>query len=325
MQKPSTTSPRQLRQARREEMRATSQELSDSESGAELLAPPRRASTSAVIRRPLPLTAALPPLPPPVSVTPATVPPASFTAAMYTMPPAFPAPTSGLTPAAYQPTSSYMTPIMEQGMAGLPAMVNIGHIPETVRTAIRSGSYVDMGKLLPKPSKQEGPGSGQTLKLVDGKIQAMEDTQVVGSFFQWVGAWAHFMTIRGQAYPHELIPMIAYQDTIRSLASQGKDAIGYDIQFRAKRADFPQLSWGSFMPQMVADKKSAAGTGTSSVSKSRQPEHQSRRPYSGSPSGVCRNFNSPQGSSCSSRDCRYRHVCSMCQGKHQVKDCKKEN
>ena len=320
--------------------------------------PPRMARARSISPRPntqptasgYPSTSAA--VPPPVgypypSTSAAYPPPGGYpypsTSVVYPPPVGYPYPS---TSAAYQPPAnqpstasqpaywpgpiagppSFAAPAPIEGMWGaMPAMANIGQVTEATRSLIRAGSYVDIGKLLPRPVKEEGDQAGVSLKLQDGKITADETKQEVKSFFQWVGAWTRYMTIRGLVFPQEFIPMLAYLEMVRSLAEQGKDFVSYDAQFRAMKADFPQMSWAGFMAQLVRERKTSSAKTARQDQKVSKPKGRYSTPsYSGTNKSrgtqICRRFNSQ--SPCKLKDCRYRHECSKCGGKHPRNDCR---
>ena len=126
------------------------------------------------------------------------------------------------------------------------------------------------------------------------------------------------MTIRGKYFPEEYPGMLKHFDTVKRLCYQQKAGIQYDRQFRTMKADFPQLPWSQFMPELVFE----PSLNRQFFGKPRQNFNRSSFAGRRQLPGSCDKFN---GGFCSfGSQCKFRHACSSCGSRqHTAKGCYK--
>ena len=108
-------------------------------------------------------------------------------------------------------------------------------VSDKVKSSIWALEYIDFSKLR-EPDTASVPvydidissslGSGK-VRLNTGK-QPNNFTNIA----QWYESFHIFMSVYCQKYPHESLPLLSYQYTIKSIANDGGDWLRYDIQFR---------------------------------------------------------------------------------------------
>lgn len=166
------------------------------------------------------------------------------------------------------------------------------------------------------------------------KVQSCEDgftvdqsdvpvSKSANNIDQWVSSMAIFMTVRVQKNPNEAASLVHYMERIRKMAKKNQDWAGYDEKFRRIRAanpnrypwhkpnlellyDFMTTTTVKYQPEKRAKQPFRAGSGE------KEPPHD----YS-----FCWKYH--DGVYCKEEDCKFKHFCYVCEGKHEIFNCKK--
>ena len=191
---------------------------------------------------------------------------------------------------------------------------SVSHVSEKLVAKIRMGKLVDVGKLLRKDGVGEESG---VLTLTDGKIEVAEQAVVITSFYKWFDAFIVYMSIRGRYYPAELQGMLRHMELVKQVFHSGMDGASYDYLFRARKADFPSIPWGQYMPELARTQK------PQSKSKSQQGPGKQTYTKTGRNQNQCNFFNFGK---CSRKACPYAHTCFACKRPdHGVMNCAKRS
>lgn len=204
----------------------------------------------------------------------------------------------------------------------VPPIPRTGHVSQQLQKQIRKGEFVKFESLL-----TDQPGSKQPkfrVNLETGSFDKVEDKQRL-TFYQWINAFTIYMSIRIQGRPDETQGLLRHMQIVQQLQTQGKDAIGYDRQFRLLKVQHPNIQWGEYFAEIVdslpltTQMYPVGQPGKIGYRKSRPFSTPFR--YSDNNKSACYAFNSQRG--CRFTSCRYTHKCSSC-GKigHSVIDCK---
>ena len=204
--------------------------------------------------------------------------------------------------------SEASTPSASSGMSSfsVPCEPSVSHVSEKVVSKIKRGELVDMAKLLRKDKPHD---SEQLLSLSsDGLIQLAEKSVPITSFYKWMDAFLVFMSIRGRYFPHEFQGMLRHVELVKQVFSDNNDGSLYDYKFRAAKADFPQLPWGRFMPELVRGVSKYSASKSSAKTNSANNAHKSQTAKF-SNSNYCNYFNYGK---CSRTVCSFGHKCLIC-------------
>lgn len=118
------------------------------------------------------------------------------------------------------------------------------HVQERERTRIREGSYVSFSRLLRPLDRDAGyeflvedEGDRKRFKFQRGETRKVTDWDT------WLEAFSVFTALHTRYYPQDALPLLQYQEYIRTLWKMGGDFTEYDERFRRARADNPYLPW----------------------------------------------------------------------------------
>ena len=191
----------------------------------------------------------------------------------------------------------------------IPTEPSTSHVPKKTKEKIIKGEYFDMSKLLPS--------------LLDYEEDPKEKSSEVKPlfFYDWVRCFHTFMSIRLEYAPQELQGMLRHCEIVQDLHGQGRDGILYDARFRRKKEQYPFISWGEYLADIVDGiprRKSTSKPQSLQWSMAPQPPHLqwSTRPPSqplqwpAPRPMVCFKYNSTAG--CNIRTCKFTHKCRKC-------------
>lgn len=139
------------------------------------------------------------------------------------------------------------------------------------------------------------------------------------TFSQWQDAFFIFSSIRLESHPGEAQGLLRHLQVTKNLYSQGKDAVAYDRQFRLLKANHPDVCWGEFLAELVAnisppDRQRFMGDRQRFIADRqrgfRPNTRQFPKPPFGPTSTPCRYFNLEKG--CNNPTCKFRHMCAVC-------------
>lgn len=168
-----------------------------------------------------------------------------------------------------------------------------------LRQKIRQGKFVDFKLLVPSP---EGRSLAKKFTLRDGHFQEVEDVSKL-HFYDWLKAYVVYMSVFLEFFPKAAQGMLRHMQVVQDMHGAGKDAVGYDRQFRRLKAQNPDVAWGEYMTELanglrdVPPRKPASATLRAGAK---------FRPFS----KVCYRFNSPAG--CELSTCSFPHKCRRC-------------
>ena len=181
--------------------------------------------------------------------------------------------------------------------------------PKKTKEKIIKGEYFDMSKLLPS-----------LLDYEEGQKEKPSEVKPL-PFYDWIRCFHTFMSLRLEYAPQEVQGMLRHCEIVQDLHGQGKDGVLYDARFRRKKEQYPFISWGEYLADIVDGlprRKSSAkpqplqwSTGPQSSTpqwSARPPPHPLQWPAPKPTS--CFKYNSTTG--CNSRTCKYTHRCLKC-------------
>ena len=118
--------------------------------------------------------------------------------------------------------------------------------------------------------------------------------------------------------PEKLAPLISYFLIVAKAHRDipGKGWMEYDRAFRKQAADNVNLSWSVMDPTLYLSTVLTRGAHNSAP----KPQNQSQVPTTVRKDQVCYNWNS---GSCSFPRCKFKHVCSKCEGNHRRLSCER--
>lgn len=182
----------------------------------------------------------------------------------------------------------------------MPSVPDTSHVDETTRRKIRRGEFVDFKVLIPPPS---GVMPAKRYTFSDGGLEEIADDTHL-AFYHWIDAFFVFASIRAGFYPNEFQGLLRHGQIVRSIHSDGKDGVEYDVKYRRLMTVHSDLRWGEYLSQLAltakeikpAARKDKNRPGTSGWSASRK--------------GVCFRYNSADG--CRLDSCRFPHKCRKC-------------
>ena len=191
----------------------------------------------------------------------------------------------------------------------IPTEPSTSHVPKKTKEKIIKGEYFDMSKLLPS-----------LLDYEEGQKEKPSEVKPL-PFYDWIRCFHTFMSLRLEYAPQEVQGMLRHCEIVQDLHGQGKDGVLYDARFRRKKEQYPFISWGEYLADIVDGlprRKSSAkpqplqwSTGPQSSTpqwSARPPPHPLQWPAPKPTS--CFKYNSTTG--CNSRTCKYTHRCLKC-------------
>ena len=191
-------------------------------------------------------------------------------------------------------------------------------IPARLLKAIKAGSYLELGELLPealmdsfdrpapKDGKEEGPAKSKW---------------PINSPLDWGLAFATYAAARVHYDPSQANQLITYSGIILRLAREvgGSTWLRYDRAFRQAAAVNPLLQWDKRQPDIWLAALASSNSGQLAQP---GPSPSLFTPPTKRPPQVletCRRWNRGE---CHSRTCRFLHKCLVCQDTgHMARDC----
>lgn len=196
-------------------------------------------------------------------------------------------------------------------MGGLPP------VPGYIANMIQKNKYVDFAllrlcNLNSLPTVE--PTSIQLARLLRTDLQPVE------SFVDWAEAWAVYAALVAKTAPEKLAPLISYFLIVAKAHRDipGKGWMEYDRAFRKQAADNLNLSWSVMDPTLYLSTVLTRGAHNSAT----KPQNQGQAASTTRKDQVCYNWNN---GSCSFPRCKYRHVCSRCEGNHPRLSCESKS
>ena len=198
-----------------------------------------------------------------------------------------------------------------------------GHapIPAKMVSKIISGQFVDLGELL---SANLRAVDQEPHTFLDGKLLVSQKRRLVeiSDILTWTEAFTIYQMVLCAAHPHRWPDLTKYKLLIIQTARHSPDRAWqeYDLAFRRDAAATGATDWGkmnldlyNFHLRSPARSPDKLVVGSSSASTSTSRGYSSSTSYCTSwNNGLCR---WPFG------ECRFRHVCSSCDGAHAKVSC----
>ena len=185
-------------------------------------------------------------------------------------------------------------------------------VPRHPVQAIRDGSFVELGELLPEVLREAQFDKARDKDETKGKGKKYFTNTPV----DWMAAFAIFTAIAVHFKPQRAFDLAVYTSIIMNLAreSRGSAWSRYDRVFRQAAAVNPGLPWN----RREQDIWLTSAMEPSSIPATR-PATQRGQPPSQRLPDICRNWNK---GSCTMPQCRFRHACFVCSGSgHVTKEC----
>ena len=199
---------------------------------------------------------------------------------------------------------------------------NVGQcIPLKLKQKIWGGQFIDLSLLLKSAKDIHDSLGGQgEIKIQDGKVCIVKSNS--GSYLtieKWTNAFMIYTSVMLEKYRSRAQEFLKYMRDIRLAASRSQGWFKYDEQYRLRKANNPESSWGIINQEFWLLYIAGQGACESQTSSN------NAKPFSGK--GVvsavtqyCYLFN--QGKKCNFFPrCRYRHNCRRCGGKHPEVNC----
>ena len=184
--------------------------------------------------------------------------------------------------------------------------------------AIKAGKFIDLSDLLPEALREmQFDDSKDTKSKEEGKKRKY----VINTPLDWSVAYAIFMAVSAHFDPSRAFALSAYASIVLSLARDigGQAWLQYDKVFRQSAAVNPSLPWHRREQDVWLMAAASAQGSMRPVSRSPSqggaPPPQQGRWNSSDP---CRRWNEGR---CTLPWCKFRHVCSLCQGAHRALRC----
>ena len=187
-------------------------------------------------------------------------------------------------------------------------------ISDKLKNKIWGNEFIDLSVLIDQ-EQEEGVFHLAMSTVEGGAIRLTPNRRLksIDSIHKWLSAFQIFMAIYCQKHTHEFGSLLAYQNIVKRLASQGGNWQLYDSQFRKLRQT-KGLPWQAchwelwmtcqnFRPQMPQQHRQNRENNRARV-----------------PRGWCFKYHS--GGKCLSKQCNFYHKCYACgQGNHPASKC----
>lgn len=194
------------------------------------------------------------------------------------------------------------------------------HVNDKLQEKIKTNRFVDFKHLLP------GNGDTSYTLRLDGAhgepavhLASTTPSKPIPDMDTWLSAFTSYQFVYLQAHPSCAPELLKYMDTIRDINRRFGFAAAksYDENFRLLRERSPDLSFGCTHTELWLK----AATLQPLSRPSNQPflaRPATSRPRQGNSTpghGTCFDYNA-RDKRCVLYPCKYRHVCSQCQGSH---------
>lgn len=201
---------------------------------------------------------------------------------------------------------------------------NVPSLPDSLWNDVLKNDYVDLDKIFASVFSVSSDPK-QVLKFGDLELEAIVPRveRKIVRHGDWTVAWAKYEKAVYFTYPHRLDELREYYEHVTGLftsvdVSQEWRVINYDKAIRqeaGKSNAYLLTDFGRFNKYFS---RFLVGSGGRTQNTASQAESSGRTQKSAS-TEICRKYNDGR---CSSKQCRYRHVCSKCGGKdHAVTAC----
>ena len=205
------------------------------------------------------------------------------------------------------PSVAYMNPIALHAQPP-----NTAHVPTKLQKKIQAGKYVDMGKQY----RPDTPQSQEQIVAIKAngmlKVSSQPKSSEIYTFARFLDCFIVYMAIRGKSHPAEYPSMLKYLEIVKGLFNQGFDGVFYDKRFRMMRADNPLIPWSCYMAELLVRKANSESFNSHNTSNPSQTATMA----SNTNKKACHYFNSGK---CSRSNCKFLHVCSVCNDKSHGK------
>ena len=199
-------------------------------------------------------------------------------------------------------------PTVGRAYGAIPPVPRTGHVSDKIKKQIRKGEVVNLALLKPKSAKDKN-NKKIKINFETGRFEEEEISQEM-PFYEWLECFLIFFSIRVEYYPKEVQGLLRHIQNVQQLHTHKRDAVEYDLQFRATKYQHPTIEWGEYLGEIVD---------ALPVLKSKKEG----KTGSKKPTGICFKFNTSNG--CSWQNCRWQHICRQCKGVHSVINCKNKN
>ncbi|KAK3101442.1 hypothetical protein FSP39_003631 [Pinctada imbricata] len=213
---------------------------------------------------------------------------------------------------------------------------NVGeHVPLKLKEKIWNGQFIDLSLLLKSARDMTSElESGGEVILKDGKllVQKHKSTKPLFNIHAWTSAFLVYMSLYLEKHPSRVQEMLKYMRDVRLAASRAPNQtawVRYDEQFRLKRANNPQSSWGIIdnelwlvcMSNFRGENFFRGEKPNSNFQPHSQPtlDTDQKSVVSSTSKQICWRFN--KGNCRFNRNCNFQHRCSTCGSNHPVFKC----
>ena len=208
-----------------------------------------------------------------------------------------------------------------------PLQVPLGlSLPHNLKQKIINEKFVEFYSLL-----QENPSEALTLNLIqNGEGQTVsissgrQKTKQISDFQTWLKAFEIYVAVYGPHHPSQIPGLMKYSANMREL----NDTYGaaawmyYDNAFRKWRQHNKTYPWGVLYWEFYA-KAMAAGFSANQRLLKGTPNNEAFQPFRDANKFKICNWYAYKGQ-CKFTNCRFRHVCPTCQGRHPLSKCFKQ-
>ncbi len=231
----------------------------------------------------------------------------------------------------------------------------IPSIPRKMANRILAGEFVDFADLPPAKLKQKqvsAPTEGNILLVQSSEL--LQQRKPIGDLPTWLQCFGCYMAVVTSRYPARVPDLIGYMLNIGRASQKYKWPawVVYDQNFRMEAADKGLTDWSKVDPslfslcftgQAISPESwcrfcQGLDHGSDQCTLARQtcrrpqvpgpsrPARGSRSPPTSGqgptdPPPVCFKYNRYNGDCIKGPRCRYRHVCTMCEGEHPRSKC----
>ena len=209
-------------------------------------------------------------------------------------------------------------------------------VPDKLLKKIWALEYIEMRDLLPEAWLHDS--CSESSHCCHDKSSAKAKRPEVTSIFTWLHCYGTLVSVLAHKYPSKVPEFMAYQSIIVRCYSdyEGDGWLAYDRAFRRKAAYEKSLDWSKLNTSfyqfcLAGNAKSSAvcriclrhGHKTADCpdqegSRSR-PQAKSRA--SAKSVEICRLFNASGGSKCHFKNCKFAHLCNLCNRPHSAANC----
>lgn len=183
-------------------------------------------------------------------------------------------------------------------------------LSDKAKSKIKNREYINLYTLI----SPEEPNAPFSISSPDGPeiiLRANQPKRAIQNIEQWTNAMLVYAAVYIEGHPSELNAILTYINFVRSMArkTQGTAWRNYDETFRRVRESTP-IPWDK---PLINQYFEAVISSLQGPFRGSQASTQRRVP-----AGYCYKFHE---SACHRSDCRYKHVCFICSGRHSYRAC----